>query len=188
MWGLDPCLEQTPVPGAPRCCADGKPHSELNQPDMWGGDRTQECHMLRNRFRGSRHMDLCISEVAAWVCHGRGTVPTEAHLYSQTTCLPGPDPPGLLSFVSIDITSPGPQCSDLGNEMKTAGQEDEACCGFHSCSSVGFPGTSRTKGRVQPAGVPGSHVEQGASFSPLDQSGLCSPCWLLALTGTRLLL
>lgn len=131
--------------------------------------------MLRNRLRGSRDLDLWISEVAAWVCHGRGTVPTEAYLYSQTICLPGPDLPGLLGFVLIDATSPGPQYSDLGNVMETAGQEDEACCDFHSCSSVGFPGTLRTNDRVQPAGVPGSHMEQGASLPPLDQSGLCSP-------------
>lgn len=72
--------------------------------------------------------------------------------------------------------------------MKTAGQEDEACCGFHSCSSVGFPGTLRTKDGVRPAGVPGSHMEQGASLPSLDQSELCSPHWLLILAGTRLLL
>lgn len=88
--------------------------------------------MLRNRLRGSRDLDLWISEVAAWVCHGRGTVPTDAYLYSQTICLPGPDLPGLLSFVLIDATSPGPQYSDLGNVMETADQEDEACCDFHS--------------------------------------------------------
>lgn len=80
----------------------------------------------QKQAQGSRYMDFWISE-CAWLCHGRGTVPTEAHLYSQTICLPGPDPPDRLSFVLIDATSPGPQYSDLGNVMETAGQEDEAC-------------------------------------------------------------
>lgn len=132
---------------------------------------------------GTRPRNATCSEAAGtWLCESlralpgcasfRGIMPTGAHQHSKTqesvTCVPSWGQTHLhhLSCVYVYYTA-WASVFGPGKWNEVAGQGGKASCNLQGCFSVNCHSTLRIKEGIQPAGVPGAHMEQEPLSGPV---------------------